>query len=114
MMRATDFACLFLGRPADHLHHPTGRDADGRYLDPNLVAPLSRSMHVGEHQGWRALGIGEGSRAAANVLRARRLAHLLVRMGEHHGIGVVVLPASMVREMGKVLHRIADDSGGGQ
>jgi hypothetical protein len=32
-------------------------------------------------------------------------------MGEHHGIGFVVLPASFVRELGLMLHRVADGEG---
>jgi hypothetical protein len=90
-------------------HHPTGRDANGDYLDPGLTVGLSRRQHVVEHQGWRVAGFGEGSKAADNVLRLRRLGHLLVRMGEHHGIGVVVLPASLVRTIGRVMQRIAND-----
>jgi hypothetical protein len=110
-MRADSYRCVFHSeRPADHLHHVTGRDADGDYLDPLLVVPLAHRQHVVEHQAWNVAGIGDGA-AGSNVLRLRRVGHLLVRMGEHHGIGFVVLPASFVRQMGLMLHRVADDHG---
>lgn len=112
-MRADDQQCVFLGRPADHLHHGTGRDADGDYLDPLLVVPLVARQHVVEHQGWNVAGIGDGV-AGSNFLRLRRIGYLLVRMGEHHGIGYVVLPASFVRQMGLMLHRVADEEWPGQ
>ena len=107
--KAADSRCVFLGRDADHYHHLSGRHADGHYLDPSLVIPLARRQHVVEHQGWRVAGIGEGMRTVDNVLRLCRIAHMLVRLGEHRGIGVVVLPATMVRELGKVLQRISKD-----
>ena len=107
-MRARDWPCPFLGRPADQLHHLTGRDADGRYFDPLLVVPVVGSQHVAEHVGWRAVGFGDGSTALPDVLRLRRVAHFLVRLGEHHGGGVVVLPAPSVRALGLVLHGVAE------
>ncbi len=73
MMRTSDFRCVFLGRPADHLHHLTGRDPDGHYLDPPLWTPLVRRIHVVEHQGWRAAGIADGAVGDPNVLRLRRV-----------------------------------------
>ncbi len=49
MRRAADYLCVFVGRRADHLHHPSGRDADGKYLDRDLVIPLARVQHDLEH-----------------------------------------------------------------
>jgi hypothetical protein len=98
---------VFTSRAAEELHHSTGRDADGRYLDPALVVPLTRRQHVVEHVGWRALGIGEGAGLDPDVLRLRRAAFHLVRLADHHGAGVVALPASFVRELGLMLGQVA-------
>jgi len=108
---ASDNRCVFTGRIADARHHVTGRGADGLYLDPALVVPLARRQHVVEHSGWRVVGIGEGVDVRTDVLRLRRAAFHLVRLGEHHGAGVAMMPATFLRELGLMLHRIAADLG---
>jgi hypothetical protein len=107
-MRARDWPCPFSGRRADNGHHLSGRDADGRYLDPLLLLPLIRRQHHLEHQCW-GWSFADGVVVDPNFLRLRRTGHLLVRLGEHHHGGVVVLPAETVRELGLMLHRVAND-----
>jgi hypothetical protein len=106
-MKARDWYCPFTGRPAEHLHHLTGCDAEGAYLDLLLVLPLLRRQHVIEHQCWSE-EFADGVDTDPNVLRLRRSGHLFIRLGEHHAGGVVVLPAIAVAEMGRMLNRVAD------
>jgi hypothetical protein len=113
-VNARQWQCVFLPRQADHSHHVTGRNVAGQYLDPELVVPVCQRQHVVEHQGWRIASIGEDSQLPDNLLRLRRTAHLLVRLAKHHEIGFVVLPASVVQALGRVLQRIADEMDGGQ
>jgi hypothetical protein len=105
--RAREWNCPFTGQPADALHHETGRDADGEYLDPELVLPLVRDQHVLEHQIWRMTGIGENLRADSNWLRCCRMGQQLVRLGKFHGDGTVTLPAAFVLQLGLFLLRMA-------
>jgi hypothetical protein len=106
---ATDHRCVFIGRAADEWHHGSGKGADGLYLDPAFVVPLTRRQHVVEHVGWRELGIGEGVNLSPGILRLRRTAFLLVRLGEHHGTGVVTLPAPSVRALGRLINEVANE-----
>ena len=108
MKPAREQRCVFTGRPADEWHHVTGRDSLGRYLDPHLVIPLSRRQHVLEHQGWGP-DVADGVAGHPNVLRLGRMGRLLVRLGEFHVDGEVVLPAETVRQIGLTLNRIALD-----
>lgn len=113
MSNARDFECPFSGELADEFHHPTGRDADRRYLDPALVIALSRRQHNREHQSWND-AYKETVRADADVLRLRRVGNLFVRLGQHWAGGVVELRAEFVESIGLLLHRIADHRGGTQ
>jgi hypothetical protein len=106
-MRAGEWPCPFSGQPGDHLHHMTGRAANGKYLDPELVGPLVAGQHRLEHQSWDP-SFSDGVDGESDVLRLRRIAHHLVRLGEHKEGGVVLLPAFVVRQIGVTLHRIAD------
>ena len=108
MKPAREQRCVFTGRLADELHHGSGQDPLGRYLDPHLVIPLSRRQHVLEHQGW-GTEIADGVASHLNVLRLGRMGRLLVRLGEFHVDGEVVLPAETVRQIGLTLNRIALD-----
>jgi hypothetical protein len=110
---ARDWECPFRGYPADHLHHMTGRNTSGLYLDEWLVIPLVAPQHQVEHQLWNLLGIGDGALASENWLRLRRISALLVRLGECHRDGVVTFPAETVYQLGLTLNRIADDQGRG-
>lgn len=38
-------------------HHPTGTDAVGRHLDPDLVIALCHDHHTLVHDDWNTLGI---------------------------------------------------------
>jgi hypothetical protein len=106
--RAGDFHCAFLGRRADHLHHVTGTDADGVYLDPLLVVPISAPQHDIEHVGWRALGIGEGAALPPDTLRLLRISHLFIRLGDVD-TPTGVLPTIFLRELGRTLQRVAGE-----
>lgn len=108
-MRARDWRCPFTGRPADHLHHPTGRDADGNYFDPSFVVPLVRAQHVAEHQVWERSGVGEREREDSTWLRLRRVALLLVRLADFHQNGTVTLPAASLGQLGTLLLDIATE-----
>ena len=96
-----------MGEPADQLHHLTGCDADGEYLDDELVVPLVLDQHVIEHQIWDRTAVGEDVRADPTWLRLRRVAQFLVRLGEFHGEGTVILPSPFVRQLGFLLLRLA-------
>ena len=103
-MRARDHRCIFLGRAADHLHHVTGRDTDGVYLDPHFVVPLARGQHVLEHQCWAPL-FDDHVAGDANVLRLRRTGHLLVRLSQHEGSRSVTLPGETILQLGLMLQQ---------
>jgi hypothetical protein len=107
MRPAREWSCPFTGEPADQLHHPTGRGADGKYLDQELVVPFILDQHVIEHQAWDRTKIGEDIVANPNWLRLRRTGQLLVRLGEFHGEGTVSLPSPFVRQLGFLLLRVA-------
>ena len=109
MRRASDHLCVFCGRGADHLHHPSGRDADGNYLDPDLVVPLTRVHHDLEHVALNGTLFGDASPHSPDVLRLRRTAHLLLRLVDHIGTETIPLPMSFVGELALMLHRIARD-----
>lgn len=49
--------CAICGRPARELHHPTGRDAEGRYLDPRWTVPVCLSCHRQDMPLWRDFGL---------------------------------------------------------
>ena len=86
----------------------TGRSSEGEYFDPDLVIPLVVEMHQLEHQSWDA-AFADGVDGNPATLRLRRMAHLLVRLGEFHEHGVIVLPTPFIRQLGKSLHLIADE-----
>jgi hypothetical protein len=105
--RAADHRSPFSGRRAEHLHHMTGTDADGAYFDPRLLLPLTLTEHVRTHQSWGSAW-REGVNGNAEVLRLRRSSNELIRLGERHVGGVVVLPAETVLELGRMQRDIAD------
>ncbi len=100
MFRARDWYCPFEVCPADHLHHLTGRDASGLYLDEGLVIPLSSSQHIAEHQVWNFLGIG-GRRPRHRILWSRsRPRHWRRCLGQQHqGRGVAPNPGNGPRHL---------------
>jgi hypothetical protein len=106
--RARDYSCVFTRRVAEHLHHVTGRRADGAYLDVDLVLPLVVVQHNREHQSWgpKFKDMVDGD---PDVLRLMRLASLSIRLGEHHADGYVTLPAFFFVQLGQTLHAIARD-----
>jgi hypothetical protein len=106
-----DHRDVFTGGVADETHHVSARGPDGIYLDPPLVIFLVRYQHVIEHVVQRAAGVGEGADLPPDFLRLTRSGLFLVRLGEHHGDGIVTLPATFVRETGLMLHRVAANIG---
>jgi hypothetical protein len=110
MTKANDFECPFSGQPAEEFHHPTGRDCDGNYLDPTFVFALSKRQHNREHQSWDD-AFKEDVSDAPDRLRLRRVASLLIRLGQNWSGGVVELRAEFLVTLGLLLHRIADRIG---
>ena len=108
MNRAADHLDPFNGRQAEHLHHVTGKDADGRYFDPMFMIPLTSIQHVREHQSWGPM-FKDRVHGDDAMLRLRRAGHLLVRLGDHHAGDGVVLPALFVHHLGLVLHEVANE-----
>lgn len=65
--------CLICGREGRwQLHHPTGRGADGEYLDPGFTVPLCHDHHTLVHDNLKTLGL-EGDRPIALGRVALRL-----------------------------------------
>lgn len=106
-MRAAEWRCIFTGRPADHLHHPTVRGLDGAYLDRDFVVPVVRCQHDREHQSMSWSGLDEI--AEPNRARLERTAHLLIRCGEFHQDGLVTIPSESVWQLGLMLRRISTE-----
>ena len=108
MRRAADYWCVFLGRTAEHLHHPSGRDANGKYIYPGLVMPLVRSQHGVLHKLWNAEGIGEDADRHPLALAHYRIASDLVILGQYHQDGLVRVPAFVLVELGLVHRNVAE------
>ena len=106
-MGAPIHRCVFTGRLADHLHHPTMRGPDGVRLDADFVVPVVRRQHDREHQSMTWSGLDEIDEP--NRARLERTSHLLVRLGEFHAGGVVCLPAESVRQLGLMLRRVSGE-----
>ena len=68
-----DERCLFCGAPAERDHHCTGRDALGRYLDPEFVGPTCHDDHELVHDDWHTRGVGDGRVETATFLHALEL-----------------------------------------
>ena len=53
--------CYFCNRPFERGHHITGRcgDAQSRYLDRDLAAPLCHDDHELVHDDWPTIGSAE-------------------------------------------------------
>ena len=72
--------CVYCHASAAQRHHPTGRGADGGYLDPELRVPVCVPCHAVDHQLWRHFGLDT---ADDHVLaRLGRLAFLVGRLGD--------------------------------
>jgi hypothetical protein len=69
-------------------------------------------MHVVEHSAWRRAGIDDATMIAPSILRLRRVSHLFIRLGDHHGTSVVPLPAPSVLALGAMLSEVADELAG--
>ncbi len=84
--------CVACGGAACLNHHPTGRDTDGRYLDPDLKFPSCHDDHELFHDDWRTLGVEDSKRGQDPermlsfiervALRLRRLAASVGRLAE--------------------------------
>lgn len=76
--------CLFCSKAAEQRHHPTGRDAAERYLDPEFVVPTCHDDHCLTHDDWNSFGV-EATPRATTVLHLveismRRLALFCARL----------------------------------
>ncbi len=84
-------SCTFCGGQPDRLHHPTGRDHEGRYLDPMLVLPAEHDCHEFVHDDWRHERLDKLQRPRTAVeyieIRLRRLAMNLGRVDQSQGGG---------------------------
>jgi hypothetical protein len=80
--------CAFCGSAACDLHHPTGKDADNEYLDPDLRIPVCHNDHELIHDDWHTLGLHDAlpglSRLELIELGLRRLAIATSRFAEAH------------------------------
>lgn len=105
--------CAFCGADGALGHHVTGRDVQGRYLDPRLRCPLCHDHHLLLHDDWRVLGIEDPDRPTQGAApltvvecverRLRRLATLVGRVAD-------VLPASgWLAQLARSLKRWADE-----
>jgi hypothetical protein len=76
--------CLFCGEADACRHHLTGRDADGKYLDPALRGPLCPSCHPLVHEDWNTAGVRDRITPTTFLdslqLRLRRTALFLGRL----------------------------------
>ncbi len=78
--------CAACGCQATHRHHVTGRDGSGRYLDPDLWAPLCHGDHSIQDDDWRSIGV-DGTPSVPTFLERlelslRRLATFFSRLNE--------------------------------
>lgn len=78
--------CLVCRGRAPWRHHPTGRDDQGAYLDPDLKSPVCHDDHQLAHDDWKTLGLEEVEDRLTVFerveLRHRRLAPFLARIAE--------------------------------
>ena len=84
--------CLICDARSVRAHHLTGRDADGRYLDPDLKLPCCHDHHELAHDDWRILNLQdpsekEHSDAGLSFVerverRLRRAASFMARLAE--------------------------------
>jgi hypothetical protein len=76
--------CLFCGSPAERAHHPTGRDAAERYLDPDFTVAVCHDDHTLAHDDWYSFELESTPRGATVLhlveLGMRRLALFCARL----------------------------------
>ena len=77
-------ACQVCAGPGIRLHHPTGRNPDGDYLDPALTVELCHTHHMLCHDDWHTFELEtvEGPLTVVELaaLGMRRLALTLARI----------------------------------
>ena len=105
-MRASDWSCSFTGAPGitstiGLAECEWGLPRPGVGQSPDCRATPARTSIVGSV-------VSDGVDGDPDVLRLRRIAHHLIRLGEHKESDVIPLPAFVVRQLGVILHRIAD------
>jgi hypothetical protein len=93
-------ACVFCGRlDRGQEHHPTAKDDNDLYLDPDFTVPACHDHHTLVHDDYRTLGIevvtGPLSPTERHALRLRRLSVNLARVTWPEG-AVVLLRAAAV------------------
>lgn len=91
-------ACVYCGQLGLwRQHHPTERDENGVYLDPDFTVPACHDHHTLVHDDCRSLGLEEVAdplgATELNALRLRRLAVNLARVSSPEG-AVVLLQAA--------------------
>jgi hypothetical protein len=80
--------CVFCGRTAQRGHHVTGRDGDGAYFDPELVASSCHDDHELVHDDLKTLGLNDAAHELSLfervLLRLQRLSVNAARFAEAH------------------------------
>ena len=78
--------CIFGDDPSDDPHHISGRGADGRQLDDDVVVPLCHDHHELIHDDLRLDGLDKPLRMDnpidQTVRRLRRAAAFLARLAD--------------------------------
>ena len=78
--------CLYCPEASEDRHHLTSRDARGRYLDPDLTAPLCHSCHELVGDDWHTIEVQDESTAdtflASLEVRLTRTASFVGRLAD--------------------------------
>jgi hypothetical protein len=107
-------ACAICGREGRwELHHLTGKDDQGTYLDPRLTIPLCHDHHTLCSDDWNTLDLAKVEIRLTMLdrveLRLLRLAQGLARIDAGQGGGTIWgRMAAAVNEWARELHRFRE------